>query len=277
MWSSLETELALKNRIIRNADRLNELKTTFRDGFQYIPLDPERVVLLKLEPEDTRDSLENEYKVGMVINQLRNLSPNFVFTYGRGYSREGSHILLEHVPGVTIAMYKGSFKKRLNFCLQTIFAMDMAYDLIGLTHYNLHRKNVILKKLGRKYLVPYYLNSKLMYFETDRIPVIIDFGRSYTHYGGGHTLESKSVKPKPNHVHDIIYFWNSSLSREYPKELKIILSWYGLEPDSDVCSVIDTLEPKLLSGEELLEKCRKHFGYTPSKSKSKRLPIYRPF
>lgn len=271
-WSSLQTELAFKSWIVRNSDRLNGLKTFFRDGFQYIPVDPDKVVLLKLEPQDSRDSMDNEYIVGCVVNRLRDLSPNFVFTYGRGRGHKGPHILLEHVPGVTLSRFHGGFKNMLNYCLQTIFAMSMAHDLIGLTHYNLHRKNVVLKKLKRKHLVPYYVDKEIVYFETDRIPVVIDFGRSYTNHGGGHTLEHKNVKPEPNHAHDLFYFWNSALSRGYPKELKIILSWYEMEPHSEIPTVINTLNPKMLTGEELLEKCRKYFGFRPSKSKH--LPIY---
>jgi len=220
-WTSLETEKKFQKLIVDNSKTLGRQIIPFRPGFYQVHLEG-RKILLKQAPLDGRDNFQNEFEVGYRLNRLRNKSPNFVFTYGVGMG----HILLEYIPGFPIGSYRGSFRKLLGYVLQTIFALKYAYDILGFTHHNLHRQNVILKKLPQKMRVPYYVDGQIVYFETDRIPVIIDFGRSYTHKIGGHYLPSRGVYPKANHFRDIYYYYHSALQRRYPRELEIILKWY---------------------------------------------------
>ncbi len=261
-WTSYESEEEFKRYIIENSRRLSSKRTSFRDGFYQI--DTGRgIVLLKERPMDDRDNFENEFRIGLLLNTIRNLTPNFVYTYGRGYTSDGQHILLSYVPGRSIAHFRGPFLAMLNYVIQTLLALELAYNKFGFTHYNLHRNNVVLKVLPERKLVPYLVDGKIIHFDTDAIPVIIDMGRSYTHSIGGHVLESKSVYSRANHFHDIYYFLNSTLGRIYTTELEEILSWYGVKPSENPCSIVDTLKPKVVSMTVFLEKARKSFGYTP--------------
>jgi hypothetical protein len=260
-WSSYETELRFRQSIIKNAERWIQRKIPFMGlkGFHEIPT-VRKTLLLKEEAKDGRDNFDNEYSIGLILNELRDYSPNFVFTYGQGINKRGRYIWLEHIPGITIGSYLGSFENLLGYVLQVIFAITFAYEVYGFTHYNLHRQNIVLRKLRRRKCIPYIVGDKVIYIETDRIPVIIDFGRSFTLETGGHTLSSRGVHSRPNHFHDIYYFLNSSLGRRFPKQLKMILKWYGVEPSDDACVVVNDLKPKILSCQELLQLCEKHFS-----------------
>lgn len=261
-WLSIESEKKFLEGIIENSKELKNKKVEFRPGFQVINVG-DRKVLLKQAPSDGRDNFENEFAIGTLLNRLRDKSPNFVFTYGSEKGKRGKHILLEYVPGFTLGSYRGQFKKLLGYVLQTLFAVKYAYDELGFTHHNLHRQNVILKKLPRVMRIPYFVDGEIVFFDTDRIPVIIDFGRSYTHETGGHSLPSKGVYPKANYFRDFYYFLHSSLRRIYPQELEILLNWYGLPLSSNPCLEANLLNPKLRSGKKLLQMCRKVFGYRP--------------
>jgi hypothetical protein len=290
-WTSTET-LSYVHRWIESNKQIFRRRVNFRVGFVQINV-PGRIfkmrdsstsstgyldnvaILLKEPPRDNRDSFSNELRVGLQLNKLRNTIPNFVYTYGKvaGRNRNGNtqeYIILEHVPGITLSLYTGSFRKHLCYTLQVILALEIAYHELGFTHYNAHRRNIVLKKLSQKKLIRY--GDVLI--ETDRVPIIIDVGRSYTRATGGHNLPIRGVYPIPNHFHDVYYCLHSALRRLYPKQLETILSWYGVTPSTNPCITVHTLRPRNLSGKDLLLKCQEVFGFVPVTNPE--LPILAP-
>jgi len=69
--------------------------------------------------------------------------------------------------------------------MQTVYAIAYAEKEIGFTHYDLHDENVLIKKLGEYKDVQYYgRDNNIVYFNTNSIPVIIDYGFSTMNTNG---------------------------------------------------------------------------------------------
>lgn len=229
-------------------------------GFRIISSD-EHAIVLKCEPSDERDNFDNELRTGLLLNTLRDKCPNFVFTYGMKTIESTRYLFIEYIPGLTIGYYKDNFLELIGYIIQVLLAITIANKTFGFTHYNLHRQNVVMKPLRKKRWIKYELLDETIYVETDHIPVIIDFGRSYTHKYGGHTLEVKGVYPKENILHDSWYFLYSVLSKTFPDELKIILDWYNLPLVDHPYKITELTCTKEIPVLDFIRKCEEHFGY----------------
>jgi tRNA A-37 threonylcarbamoyl transferase component Bud32 len=269
MWRSSRTEQKFSDSLYKRLDPANQpTLDTYRKGFKAITI-KDRKVLLKEPPRDERDDFTNELRAGLAINSLRDDVPNFMWTYGLVTLKDRQrYIALEHIPGETIHSWiedKPSFKKVFHVIVQVLLSIKVAYMKMGTSHYNLHTGNVILKKLDQPYLVNYTINGETYTVETKLMPVLIDFGRTYTHRTGGHTLKSDGIKPVPNHQFDIYVFLHSVLGKDYREELAEILSWFGVEVSVHYRRTIHSIELKDLSMKDFFRKAKKAFGYVPTK------------
>jgi len=214
----------------------NRIYSCFYDNFKLL------IKLEELECDD--DNITLEYNVGLEINKLRKSCPNFVATlaYLDCYCKK-SKLTLTHklkdkyyLNGIVIEYVEGShinnyipFQQHLRIFLQIVMALHFARIKIDFTHYNLHRGNVIIKQLDGDYVIKY----GDFYLQTNSIPIIIDYGRSYTKYTGGHEYHGKGVYDHSCWQHDIYYYLHNTLNKSYPREFEMLLKFYGLKHDLD--------------------------------------------
>jgi len=248
-------------------------------------------LLLKMEELTGKDSLKKEYLIGLQLNRLRNLVPNFpgTFAYFKGSpqtkrippagatktSADIRFLVLEFLDGRSISP-RASFDHHCRHLLQVFTALDLANQELGFTHYNLHRGNVLCRPCEE----PVIINYPDFRLETPFISVIIDFGRSFTNQEGGTKLESHSVYRKPNILHDIFLFLLSTLRKKYPKECQTLCRFYGLEyypGNSNYVNLQQVVEGKgkYRTPKQLLKFMEREFGFRALKNKHKEI-VYRP-
>lgn len=194
------------------------------------------VVKAPFDPENPEPY--HEWWVGVNLNQLRRMGiPNFVYTYGGisicsppliasrdSQSKEvnknriltwcnnskyaAPYLISENIQGgVAFAEYvqKGNFGVFLNGYLQILFALQIAHEKYGFTHFDLHEKNVLCREIPvhtsvqsstsistnqsigvEMFSIPYPYKGETIYLSTDFIAMLIDFGYSHIQVGGEH-------------------------------------------------------------------------------------------
>ena len=165
---------------------------------------PEDLYVVKSSRDPENDNLAHEAVIGGALNSLREHVPNFVYTYGAfGCSppvMEGggsltwcttdvgavTYLLLEALHN-TMSLHNWIQLPNItatdvaSMLFQLFAALWLAYDRSGLrfTHYDLHDDNVLVRDLGREYLIPYDTPDGKRYLRTRYLGIIIDFGFSY--------------------------------------------------------------------------------------------------
>lgn len=154
-----------------------------------------------------QDNLTHEIFVGLYgTNFLRQYIPNFSFVYGGfrctgpvllgnraldfcnkplGENADFDYALYENVtPSLTFdaALPTLSPEEFLNIYFITVLALQVAYERIRFTHFDLHGQNVLLRQLEEEVVIPYPTKVGTFYIRTRYIPTLIDYGRaSITH------------------------------------------------------------------------------------------------
>lgn len=128
-------------------------------------------------------ALKNEGLIGYnFINQLRALTPNFVYTYA-----VGEVIYLEHIKNEdgTKCQNLHTFLKTnpADFVLQLILvqvfsALTLADKMFGFRHNDLTTANILIRIMNKSTPVPIFVadSSEPRWMYTEYIPVIIDLG-----------------------------------------------------------------------------------------------------
>jgi hypothetical protein len=158
--------------------------------------------------------LGHELFVGMQLNQLRSIIPNYMYTYGgfscsppvieknkhvaawcNNESRSVQYILYENIePSIPFRKYieACSFSSFLDKYLQILYAGQAAFNLLEFTHYDLHDENVLLRKvpemnMGGHVYIPYPTEKGMVeYLKTDAISTVIDYGFSHVKVDNEH-------------------------------------------------------------------------------------------
>lgn len=147
------------------------------------------------------------------LNKLRNLTPNFEYLYGLafvdkinvtyetlklgsvGHGRAQLYTFLENAKGETLfntILYDPSFHfdDLLSVLLQVFCSLDIANQAMQFCHYDLHSKNIMLRKLDKPRQFIYTLNfagkKKVVHVVSNYLALIIDFGFSHIVYEGKH-------------------------------------------------------------------------------------------
>lgn len=225
-------------------------------------------LLLKMDNHFVyKDNIFHEYNVGLDLNELRDTIPNFVGTIGsfkcniasnitkpcsifnKKYERD--YLLLEYINGkslLNVSQNKEiSDDEYQKIILQTILAINIAYEEKEFVHYDLHMKNIMIEKLPE----PIKINYGFYNIYSSYIPRIIDFGRSYTKNVGGYEYVTCGVHPIKNNQHDIIYLLytiNKYMKRNINKYQQLRKRFhiyhqlrinFGMDPDltEDACKL----------------------------------------
>ena len=156
---------------------------------------------------DTERMQLHEFFVGVYgTNKLRDRIPNFVYVMGtfgcsppfdiggRGVAyctgaTPVQYILYENVrdsESLTDFVRKCPYEQYLNVVVQLALALQMAYEDLGFTHYDLHPGNVLIRELDEDMYIAYNVHGTRKYLKTRYVATIIDLGMSHIVYNGRH-------------------------------------------------------------------------------------------
>lgn len=163
-------------------------------------LDKIREVFVIKTPRRPDVNLLHELTVGLYMNSMRLILPNFMFTFGgfecspafvsdlevgawcNASSNPVGYIVLERIqPSISFHDYvrTATFEQFLEKFLQILYALRAAGDRYDFTHNDLHGNNVLIRKLKDIEYIPYETEKdRREYIRADGISTIIDFGRS---------------------------------------------------------------------------------------------------
>lgn len=175
----------------------------------------------KIDPSLDSDQI-HEYFIGAFgTNTLRSLIPNFAFMLGLfkcsppyidnssylggttenqrksltfcqndTFGNDVNYLIYENVAdSVTLREFiesGKSFNEFLNVFTQVVLALDLAYENLDFTHYDLHTENVLVRELPEEIYIPYKIDNQTKYLRTKYVATIIDFGRSHIKYNNKH-------------------------------------------------------------------------------------------
>ncbi len=150
-------------------------------------------------PEEP-ELLTHELFVGLKLNELRPILPNFAYVYG-GFkcsppvvtkgkvvsswcdSSDNAvrYVLYENIsPGKDFSDFceDCTANEYLTVFVESLLAAQIGADLVGFTHNDAHAENVFVREYGEKIYIPYNTPKGTVYVHTDKIATFIDFGRS---------------------------------------------------------------------------------------------------
>lgn len=149
--------------------------------------------ILKANKPQTKDSqgVFHEFIIGSCLNQLRKITPGFMFVYGAFFCSPFEDsiedlcsidfnkaalttiMISEYIPGKELKEYANS--DDLDNILEQIFlTLKIAYKKYSFCHNDLHSGNIIIRELQELTIIDY--NG--IKIETKFIPQIIDYGKS---------------------------------------------------------------------------------------------------
>ena len=187
---------------IRKLRRIGEESV---DGYAMVgDLEHEDAAFVLKAPRGNGDDLVHEYFIGLMgTNKLRFYVPNFAYMYGafkcsppiigedsqvESWCSTSPHkvnyILYENIsPSVSLNRYirNGCTARQwLEIYMQVLYALNVANEKIGFTHYDLHSDNVLVRDIGEgMFQIPYNTeNGRTEYMEVGKVATIIDFGIS---------------------------------------------------------------------------------------------------
>lgn len=171
-------------------------------------------------PVDPIRGLMHEYAVGTLLNQLRDLIPNFMYVYDhfeceepRGELIKGAshrfcegtllagHICTEFLRAKPLEELALEISpQELGAILLALFcSLEMANAKFGYCHYDLHAKNVMVREEVRPISVYYPLGVGIS-VTSKYIPVVIDYGFSRVVFEGEtYSLKLFSASPVLSH------------------------------------------------------------------------------
>lgn len=156
----------------------------------------------------------HEAYIGLRMNELRSIIPNFMYTYGLDYvtppytnrtnevilwddSQTGvqfPNIFLEYIDGVSLTSVIDAFldgsdtasiDKKLSPAESTIvlltqlaLALHTAYIKNGFIHNDLHTNNILVRRLDEPVLIEYNYNGRRIPIYTRHMIMVIDYGES---------------------------------------------------------------------------------------------------
>ncbi len=120
------------------------------------------------------------YILGM--NKMREKIMNFPYMYGF-MTKKQFISFYENIDGEDIGKFLRRKNNTDNILLQLLFALAFVEKEIGFSNYNLKENNIIIKKLDKKYNIPYYdKDGNLFYIKSKYIPIILDLSFSTIKY-----------------------------------------------------------------------------------------------
>jgi hypothetical protein len=175
--------------------------------------DPKPLFVIKIPKQlNNTEDFYNEAAAGIVaLNQLKDIIPNFVYTYGYMYCNflnvKNQPLKVCDNPGnvpylviesVLNSVTMGSMVSKVNMytdeqvvncMLQVLNASAFAQDKLKFTHYDLHDRNVLISPQQRPMYIPFILGDSQIQntnylLAGEHLATIIDFGLSSYDFDG---------------------------------------------------------------------------------------------
>lgn len=172
--------------------------------------DADSVFIVKAPRNPENAELIHELFVGIQLNSLRSLVPNFAYVFGgfkcsppvidatkdvvawcNNTAVSVHYVLYENIaPAKSMREYVANctFSQWLDKYLQILYALNIAQEKKDFTHYDLHDENVLVRDIGENsFSIPYETERNgTEYLLTDGIATVIDYGFSHVQYKGQH-------------------------------------------------------------------------------------------
>ena len=225
---------------------LQRIDTSSVEGFVYnVAIDDKNKVFLVKEQKDpvSTDLLSHEAFIGLCLNQLRSIIPNFMHTYGMlscpiaptipgrqsicgiTSTTSSNKLIVENIRRGR-NLYRYTFANNsdyLNIIIQIVNALNIAYKTFGFTHYDLHAGNVMIDTFAAPFYIPIYMpDGSVKYLVTRNLVKIIDFGFSRI-----------SVNNTVFHRFDMQKYGITTEAYPMHDLHKILLTWYHNAKDHD--------------------------------------------
>lgn len=245
--------LYLNNRIRLYLHNLRQMNDDSLNGISMVA-DFDKagdMFVLKVAKNELHDDLLHELVIGLYgVNKLRRYIPNFAYVYG-GFKcspplidpqtkkvvswclnnqNAVNYVLYEYInPAVSFEDYLKTCSgiQFLNVYVQIMYALRLGLKLINFSHYDLHHKNVLLRKLINiqgPFQIAYETERGVEYIVTDLIPTIIDYGYSHIQLEDGQHLGKNGLVPfsifsyRSNIMHDLYKLLMFCLMTSYKYE-----------------------------------------------------------
>lgn len=132
------------------------------------------VVAKRINTSLSHDLSLHEVYVGLRLNQLRSLTPCFVWTYGGFRCGRAGYVVTEAIDGAYLGGQLQLSPDELDTVLDMLLVSLRLAEPLGFIHQDLHPGNIMIRTLPE--VVTIEIDGQQ--FQTRYIPVIIDFGRS---------------------------------------------------------------------------------------------------
>jgi hypothetical protein len=159
--------------------------------------------ILKVFKDDNIKNVHEAFVGLFGTNQLRKWIPNFAYVFGTFKcpfperenccmtgSEKARYVMYEEIQDSQNLEDYLNDNRGLevdNIILQLCYALHLAHQKIDFTHYDLHGRNVLVRRLLNKVCIPYQTErGRVEYITTDVIPVVVDYGFSHINYRGKH-------------------------------------------------------------------------------------------
>lgn len=166
--------------------------------------DHDKLFIIK-GPRSKSSDLAHEAVVGLALNPLRAMIPNFSWVFGVlrcslpitdkdkvlswcDANDPVTYVVYERVPGVSLKDFiqKATPEQFLDVYLQVLESEHMASKFCQFTHYDLHYENVIIRPLDQEATIAYEIDGNVFYHRTKNVATFIDYGFSHAVYNGEH-------------------------------------------------------------------------------------------
>lgn len=166
--------------------RIKRMNVKCRESKVYKSKEKNPVIIKIPKKSVYHDNAIRSYYIGMEINKLERIVPNFINTLGI-FCTESMHVMVcyECIEGNTMisVINNMQFIEFLYIFIQVLIALEIAQRHCCFCHYDLHLNNVILKK-GKCIYTVILDNEKYEIICEKYIPTILDFGLSSAVVGG---------------------------------------------------------------------------------------------
>lgn len=146
----------------------------------------ECIIKYDSDPNSEKTILHEAFIGLYATNQLRSIIPNFSLVHGfysnkkcpSGLEGKCAAVIYEYIDGMDLFNYlyeEIKVKEIKQIILQLFLALFTAYDIYKFTHYDLHLKNIMIKKYDKSFEINYPKRS----IKTKVVPCIIDYGRAH--------------------------------------------------------------------------------------------------
>lgn len=136
----------------------------------------------------TREFVHEAFVGIKCINKILKYIPNFSYTYTLEVNN--AKLLKENIKGITLQQYMTQNDFDINTFYRIItqigMALSVAQEKCMFVHWDLMPWNVIIQNLDYETTVDYLIQGKVYRIKTDKIPIIIDYGKSHVVYNNIH-------------------------------------------------------------------------------------------